>query len=84
VHGFDDVWSSDAQHLVTAFKGRPAKVLGAQVKVLDKSAKSPIKDDDSFLDGFEIRLAIHDLTTLLADTRTAPFCYLFHCVKDAV
>ena len=84
MHGFNDIGTTNAQHLIAALEGGSTEVFWAEIEILDKSTEGPIKHDDSFRDGFEIWLAIHDLPTLLADMRTLLLCYLFHRVKDAV
>ena len=65
VHGFNHIGTSETQHLVAALERGAAKVVCNKVEVLNEGAKSTIKNNDSFADGFCVGLATHDPSTLL-------------------
>ena len=69
VHGGDDVGPREAQHLVAAFEGLPAEVVGRQVESLHVRAEGTVEDDDPLGHGIEIRLLRHGVPRLLARLR---------------
>ena len=61
VHRRDDVGSGEAQHLVAAFEGGAAEVVGAEVEILHERAERAIEDDDPLGDRVEIGLRAHQI-----------------------
>ena len=65
MHLFDDIRSSEAQHLVAALEAGASEVVWTEVQTLHERAEGTIKNDDPLTHCLEIRLATHDGYTLL-------------------
>ena len=59
VHPGDDVGPGQAQHLVAAFEGLPAEVVGREVETLDVGAEGAVEDDDPLVHRLEVGLCTH-------------------------
>ena len=59
MHGANDIGSSEAEHLVAAFKRGATKVVRSKIEVLYKCAKGAVKYNDAFVHGLKISLSFH-------------------------